>query len=470
LLTSSLYIILSNAYVYNGFPALRDISQSLSLPKARTPIKHIVIIIQENQAFDHFFGAFPGLKARYALNMSFCDPVNLKNWSEGQVCPWDGDKMNSTIQAEGLAHSWVQSHIAYNNGTENGFVYAQELSGGKATRANFSMSYFTGSVIPNYWDYASYYALDANFFSSVLSSSYPQHLFAVAAQDGGLCCKPEYNLTFPTIVSELNKSGVDWKYYSLLWNDSAQCQNMSSEYGSVTGAWNVLPDFPDVQLSPSTCHRIQDASDLYNDLNTGNLPEVAWITPNVSVSDHPGKFNSLPRGQLYVTNIINKISENTTLWNSTAIFLTWDDFGGFADHVVPNQVDSQGYGFRVPLIVISPYVKQGIFYGRPFGVQEDFSSFLSTIEYNFRLGNLTLRDGNDKPLWYMFNFSQPPRAPLLLPTNMLASYPLSSCLGNLCKTGFGQTPISVTNPPTYPASVMNSSSLWQPNYEGDPYD
>jgi hypothetical protein len=130
----------------------------------------------------------------------------------------------------------------------------------------------------------------------------------------------------------------------------------------------------------------------------------------------PG-VSRLAAGQLYVTTIINAISSNPTLWNRTVIFLTWDDWGDYLDRVAPKQVDSLGYGLRVPLIVISPFVKAGnISYGNPQGVQEDFSAFPSTIEANWGLGNLTPRDGTYASLFYMFNFTQTPLKPLVLPT------------------------------------------------------
>src|SRR5207237_204421 len=181
-------------------------------------------------------------------------------------------------------------------------------------------------------------------------------------------CLPQFDLAFQTIVDELNSTSVTWKYYSGNWKDSSQCMPASSGLNGLSSYWNVLPDFPRIQQSQHMCHNIQNLNDLYNDLKTGTLPQVSWVTPNKTVSDHPG-VSTLPKGQEYVTNIINSISSNPALWSSTAIFLAWDDFGGYYDHVAPRQVDSFGYGFRVPLIAISPYVTPGTYYGNPTGAQ-----------------------------------------------------------------------------------------------------
>jgi phospholipase C len=465
-----LLLLFSTALANTPFERTVSAVSAPQLPAAKTKIDHIVIIIQENHAFDQFFGAFPGLVPPYSLNMTMCDPFNLKNLSEGCLRPWQGDNMSSKIQSYDLSHGWKPSHVAYNNGSENGFYYANWLVPDSHKFANYSMSYFTGKTIPDYWDLASHFALDANFYSSILSYSYPQHLFAVAAKAQKSCaigeCSPVFDLTYPTIVNELNASGIDWKYYSGGWSDSNQCKQLTPKDRGLAILYNVLTDFPRVQLSASTCHRIQNLTDFFSGLKNGYLPQVSWVIPNVTVSDHPGPIASLQRGQQYITSIVDSIESNQTLWNSTAIFLTWDDFGGYSDHMVPKQVDQFGYGFRVPLIVISPYViSGGIFYGRVSGTQEDFSSFLSTIESNWGLGHLTDRDADEAPLWYMFNFNQKPLAPLLLPTNTLATYPIQSC--TLCRVGFGLQPVTVRDPPPLPPIPSWNAT---PDSQGDPYD
>ena len=421
--------------------------QSSPDSKASTPIRHIVIIMQENHAFDNFFGTYPGLSPPYALNMTECDPLNLTQADSPCIKPFNADNDSAQIQGNDLIHNWNASHVAYNNGSMNGFVYAQLLDHQEDPQD--AMAYYTNATIPNYWDYASYYSLDANFFSSELSYSYPNHLFLVAAQSGGCAqCSPSFSLKFGTILSELDKAKLAWRSYAGDWNTNYDCTKVTKgDFSSLSQVfWNVVPDFPAVELNPSECSNIQNLNDLFSNLTKGYLPSVAFVTPYDNVSDHPSE-STLAASQLYITKIINAISSNATLWKSTAIFITWDEFGGYSDQVVPDQVDALGYGFRVPLLVISPYTVRGAIYYGEAGVQEDFSSLLTTIEQNWHLGHLTNRDKSEYSLFYMLNFSESPRPPLILPSNILATFPLSDC--TLCKVGFGLWPVSVSDPPSY---------------------
>lgn len=306
------------------------------------------------------------------------------------------------------------------------------------------MAYYTNKTLPNYWNLASYYTLDANFFSSILSYSYPNHLYAVAGQvqNTGPKYPVSFNLTYAQIGSEMTAAGIDWKYFTQRWSDLNQCKHLTSSNASTPLFWNVLIDFPAVQLNPSQCHNIQNTADLVNDIKAGYLPQVAWVEPGKGTSEHPP--DSLVTGQEYTASIIDGISSNPTLWANTLIVLTWDDFGGYYDNVVPNQVDPAGYGFRMPTILISPFVKQGaIVYGSQ-NHQEDFSAILSTIESNWNLAPLTQRDTLDASLFYALNFTQAPLPPLILPTTTLSVYPWKACIGRgLCRIGSVNPPASL---------------------------
>jgi len=447
--------------------------------KPSTPIQHIVIIVQENQTFNHFFGAFPGLLAGFGINSTECMP-NVKG--KPCVAPFNGDSESALVQATGLSHSWQAAHLAYNGGRMNGFVTDQP----KKANASDSMSYFTGVTLPDYWDLASHFGLDANFFSSSMSYSYPNHIFLVAGQAQSACatgqCKPVLDLTFETIVTPMNALNVTWGYFAGNWKDSKDCVALTQ----TTGYWNVLPAFPAVQQG-STCHDIQNLPDFRNDISKGYLPQVSWVTPMTNESDHPGCGSDpnvgacskaeapLPSGQLYVSNIIDSIENNPTLYQSTAIFLTWDDFGGYYDPVVPDQIDAYGLGLRVPLIVMSPYVIQGIGYGPLSGGygpthQQDFTAILRTIEDNWGLPSfdtLTSRDSTVGDLLWMFNFGQTPIPPLILPSNVLATYPPSSC--TVCSFSSSSTPY--TSPHGLVLPQANDSTLCSPvDAEGDPCD
>lgn len=443
-------------------------SQALtSVPaKAKTPIQHIVIIMQENHAFDNYFGTFPGLAKGYKENLNVCMPIS-NTTKKGCVKPFDADNESLTLQGIDLFHSWIPSHLAFNNGSMNGFITGQLQYASGTKMKNFTlanatttMGYYTNQTLPDYWDYASYYALDANFFSSTLSYSLPNHYYLVAARDDGLDYNEPhlFNLTYPTLTGELDAAGLSWRFYTGGWQDQWDCKPFNNTVfeNSLDDAgfdfyWSPLADFPAVQQGPD-CADMLNYNDLMQNLSSGYLPNVTWITPNTTLSEHPGLSSPLQTSQEYVSGIINAISSNPKLWNNTAIFLTWDEFGGYYDNVAPVQFDQFGYGFRVPLIVISPYVEAGkIFYGKPSGEQEDFSALLSTIEYNWGLANLTDRDGlflSTKGLFYMFDFKQTPLSPLILPSNVLGTYPYSTC--STCRYGTNISPYSSPSPPTYP--------------------
>lgn len=450
-------------------------------PPAKTPIQHIVIIMQENHAFDNMFGTFPGLPAGYGENLSICiKDKTSQTTATPCIKPWDADSKQSTVQNQDISHTRPSALEAYDDGKMDGFV-----QNAPSCCKNYPLAYYTGLTIPYYWDYAEYYTLNYQMMSSELSFSLPNHLYAVAAQAGFAAncenvCSTEYNLTFPQIGESLTSAGISWGYYQYNWNDSLDC---TGQYGSAQwvndhikggydGLWSGLADFTQVQTTAIECASLGNLNDLQKAISTNTLPSVSWVEPEPQVSDHPGQ-GSWANGQQYVSSIVNAIEESPA-WNSTVIFLTWDDWGGYYDNVVPQQFDSYGEGMRVPLIAISPYsIPGGIVdapaynYGTNFvGVhQEDFSSFLSTIEYNWGLKNLTDRDGYEPNLFYMLNFSQPLLKPLILSSTGV-TYPYQTCSG-CTVSSFSAVPANVQlyRPP---ASVaINESNSQALNYSGD---
>jgi len=207
-------------------------------------------------------------------------------------------------------------------------------------------------------------------------------------------------------------------------NDQAETCVTVRQSAATPGIWNPLPLFGDVQQDHQL-HNIQPLDNYFHAAATGTLPAVSWVVPSGPDSEHPP--NSVHRGQAYVTALINAAMKSPD-WNSTAIFLSWDDWGGFYDGVVPPAVDQNGYGLRVPGLVISPYAKKG--YIDPQTLSSD--AYLKFIEDDF-LGGARLNPQTDgrpdrRPdvretlpilgnIAQDFNFNQPPRPPLLLPTN-----------------------------------------------------
>jgi phospholipase C len=231
---------------------------------------------------------------------------------------------------------------------------------------------------------------------------------------------PDYAWTDITYL--LAKNHVSWAYYL---DSGAQCDKDDglcvNSPGGVPEIWNPLPDFATVHQDDQLSN-MQDLQSFFAAAKQGTLPAVSWIIPNSPDSEHPPSLVS--RGQAYVTNIINAVMEGPD-WNSAAIFLSWDDWGGFYDHVVPLTIDQNGYGIRVPGIVVSPYAKNGFIDHQTLS----FDAYLKFIEDNFLSGQRLnpVNDGrpDSRPdvrenaqqlgnLWKDFDFSQPPRTPLIL--------------------------------------------------------
>jgi phospholipase C len=190
------------------------------------------------------------------------------------------------------------------------------------------------------------------------------------------------------------------------------------------GMWNPLPSFDTVRQDHQLGN-IRDTSSFYSAVRHGRLPAVSWITPDGIVSEHPG--TSIRAGEAYVTGLINAIGRSRE-WRSTAIFLIWDDWGGFYDHVAPPVVDANGYGFRVPALVISPYARRRYIDHQ----QLSFDALAKFIEDDFLAGQRLDPKTDGRPdarpsvrealaslgdLRHDFDFSQKPRRPLILPLN-----------------------------------------------------
>jgi phospholipase C len=263
-------------------------------------------------------------------------------------------------------------------------------------------------------------------FESVASYSLPAHLYMLAAQSGGYTgykqTQPStYN--FPEITELLTSGKIDWKYYvtSGTLPDTEDdhvvgSQSQEQQDPDKYTFWNPLPAFPKVQNDPTQRSRLQGTSQFYIDAADGNLPQVSWIIPDSSVSEHPPA--GVKEGMAYVTGLINTIMEGPD-WNSTAIFVSWDDWGGFYDHVAPPKVDQYGLGIRVPGLIISPYAKENYIDHNTYS----FESWLKIVEERFDVNPMTARDTNASDMLSAFDFTQKPRLPYILQPNGDAAYP-----------------------------------------------
>jgi len=366
-------------------------------------------MLQENHTFDNYFGTYPGANG-------------ISNYTSLPVTPGGPPTAkpflltNATL-SQNLNNSWSAAHEAYDNGTMDGFVAAQG--------SNVTMGYYDYHTIPYYWDYASQFVLLDNFYSSVMADSLPNHLYLIAGQSGGLTFDERDGVLnfsssnvqngqfeFKSVIDELAANNVSWKYYA--------------GYFQFLTNWNPLPAFPSVEGNVTTLNGLVDTDQFIPDVEGGNLPSVSFVMPaDDSVSEEPP--GNVTLGEQSVVSMVNAVM-SSQYWNSTAIFLTWDDWGGWFDHVPPPQVDAYGYGFRVPCLIISPYAKEGLIDN----TQGDFTSILKFIETTFSLSSLSSRDAQANDLMEAFDFAQPPSPPLVLPGPFLANrYPLTYSNGTL---------------------------------------
>jgi len=313
------------------------------------------------------------------------------------------------------------------------------------------MGYHDAREIPNYWTYAEKFVLQDNMFASSVTWSLPEHLFMVSGWSaacpngdpnpldcvGTLSPPHQGNAAVATnswtdITYQLHKAGVSWKYYvfegsepDCLSDEALKCK--PKHQGPKTpGIWNPLPSFTDVK-EDGQLEDVQSLNHFYTDAQqpSCSLPAVSWIDPNATVSEHPSSLVS--RGQTYVTTLVNTVMRSPC-WSSTAIFLSWDDWGGFYDHVVPPMIDENGYGIRVPGLVISPYAKSGLIDHQLLS----HDAYLKFIQDDFLAGARLNPKTDGRPdrrstvreetpslgsLASDFEFNQPPRPPLILSTH-----------------------------------------------------
>jgi phospholipase C len=435
-------------------------SHAAAPPVGIHKIKHVIVIMQENRSFDQYFGTYPGadgLPRNAAGEFTTCipDPV------AGKCARPFHDRRDSNA---GGPHGDADAKADVHGGKMDGFVRRAERAKVKGCRQDPEnpicsqrstnpdvMGYHDGSDIPNYWTYARDFVLQDHMFEPNASWSLPAHLFMVsewsarctqrddpfscanALQDPGFPPdRPENKTGKPPIYAWtdltylLHKRDVSWRYY-VFKGTEPDCEDdemicASVKQGAQTpGIWNPLPFFTTVQ-DDDQVKNVVTLSNYFKAAREGTLPAVSWIDPTGSVSEHPPALIS--RGQTYVTKLVNAAMSGPE-WNSTAIFVSWDDWGGFYDHVKPPRVDENGYGLRVPGLVISPYARRGVIDHQTLS----FDAYVKFIEDDF-LGGSRLdpkTDGRPDPrpdvrerapilgdLANDFDFKQRPRAPLIL--------------------------------------------------------
>ncbi|MDX6546356.1 MAG: phospholipase [Gaiellales bacterium] len=388
---------------WSGVAPLLPAPQRTPLPVAAstTPIKHVIFIIKENRTYDSLFGRLP-----------IGDGATTGRTKDGRTIAL----LPLLDKETDLQHNYRAGLAAVDGGKMDGFSAIPDKAGNSTL-----LAYSTASPgqLPAYWGFARHYAIGDRMFSSVNSSSFPNHLYTVAAQSAGIIDGPNYNTSWwgcdgpPGITAPLlgPNGEVGAKRVPVCLDIPSTAGSMKghagvswSSYGARPGqlgyGWVALDAIKPVRESPDWSRHAFPWEWFQSDIRQGYLASMTWITPPFDLSDHPGG-PSLCEGMNWTTRLINDVMKSP-LWKSTAIVVTWDDFGGFYDHVPPPQVDRFGYGPRAPLLVISPYAQRGVDH-----TTYDFTSVLKFVGEDFGLPNLTKRERDANSLRSAFQFRKP---------------------------------------------------------------
>ncbi len=417
-------------------------------PGELSDIEHVVILIQENRSFDHYFGTMRGVRgfADTSVPPSRFEQAGYPEPGYGGVLlPFhasaeNAEKENPTRKVNpgelcfpDLTHSWVPQHESWNNGEMDDFLRAHIAADGLADGVT-TMAYYEREDIPYYYALAEAFTLCDNYYCSVLGPTYPNRLYSMSAwidpegKNGGPLVETyeveeflEGRFTWTTMPEQLTAAGVSWKVYS------------GSEFGDLD---NMLEFFKNFQTNPELKKLGLEPvypNDFVKDLMDENLPQVSWINTSVKETEHPG-YSSAKVGEFVVESLIARLHKHG-YWKSTALFLTWDENGGFFDHVTPPTPPPEtpgeyltvpditnndggitgpiGLGFRVPLLVISPYSCGGFLCSDTF----DHTSLLRFLETRFgaEVPNLSAwRRETTGDLTSAFNFIKPKNNPSIV--------------------------------------------------------
>ncbi len=398
----------------------------------RARIKHVVIIVQENRSFDNLFHGYPGanwVRAGRAHNGTqvVLQPTSL-------AAPYD------------LSHSYQDFLLAYDHGKMDGFdlTKAGRQPGARGAKLRISFPqyrYVPTREIQPYFAMAKRYVLADDMFQSNMDQSFAAHLYLVGAQsvtavniptgrpwgcDAGDRArvltlhqnrKPA-KLVYPcfsvrTIADELDERTLEWRYYAPKIDSSATWQRYARERRQRVSSegeglefgqlWNAFDAIDHIRFGPDWENVISPESTALRDFRRGDLPAVAWVIPSWKNSDHP--LSKSTSGPQWVTRLVNAIGESPA-WKSTAIFVLWDDSGGWYDHVRPPQLDFDGLGNRIPMLVVSPFAKRG----HVTHEQYEFGSVLKFAETAFGLAQLSASDRRAHSLDDCFDFQAPARS------------------------------------------------------------
>jgi phospholipase C len=384
-------------------------------------IKHVVFVVQENRSFDDIFGGFD------ASGKPFPGADVWSNPDSGEPTPHDHNGNPVTMQQGLLEDCFSPAHYHPNSvqdvdgGAMNGFDLepVSKLACAPSTPPpTFPYRYIAESEVASYWQLAETYVVADRMFEPMSSGSFGAHLYLAAGQSANTIDEPSNTpwgcdapigtivdvithgggevpgvfpcFAIPSFADELDLHGVSWRYYAGARND----------YGYL---WSIFDAFERIRNGPEwTSNVINPPAQFLTDVGNGTLAAMTWITPTLDTSDHPVSHSNL--GPSWVASVVNAVGASQ-FWNSTAIFITWDDWGGWYDHVPPPTLSPVALGIRVPLIVVSPYARAGYVSH----VVHTTGSVLHFAEEAFNLPSLGEEDARADDLGDAFDFTQMPR-------------------------------------------------------------
>ena len=408
----------------------------------QNPIEHVVFMVKENRSFDHYFGKYPGVEGATEGGTMDCTTLEGAGTTQLTAAP--------QVIPHDLGHAFYPGLLSINGGEMNGYncvSLGEDLTG---------YSQYDRDSLPAYYAYADRFVVADHFFTSMYGPTFPEHLYTVAAQSYGIVdnktttdtegnyCDDEleYTQRFPiddlteadikrimrleenitAAPGQLFKIAAYWEQTRTCINikvlpDQLEAAGISWKYYANPDAWmNALQAIRHVRFS-EMWDKVQVPEQFLTDLKNEELPAVSWlIPPEGAPNEHPGSGTSVCDGQNWTIEYLNAL-QRSDAWDSTAVVIVWDDFGGFYDHVEPPHYDIMGLGPRTPALIISPWTRQG---DNPDGGAVDdnvyeFSSVLTFIEELHGLKPMTERDAQADPLSGAFDFTQEPRTePLIL--------------------------------------------------------
>ncbi len=378
-------------------------------------IEHVVVLMMENHSFDNMLGMVPHQVAgRTKVDGLTVKGGRVVNSNPSSVAPYaikstpvTARLASSPCQVSGHpSQAWNASHLSWNNGKNNGFVEASSA---------VAMWYWDQHSLPTTYSLAQHYPFGQRYFSSVLAQTYPNRRFFFCGTASGLTATNSYTFAVPaangTIFNQLLNHNISWRNY------------VQPTSGALESSALIVPEF---SLSPRCVARLRPMSSFFSDAANGSLPAFSFLDPNYDVTSEENP-QDIQVGEGFIAQVVSALTRSR-LWHKTVLFITWDEHGGYYDHVPPppaiapdniapitkpgalsnpNVPLAPGgynrYGFRVPVFVISPWARSNYVSS----VVQDHTSILAFIERKWNLPALTYRDANAHPMTDYFDFQRP---------------------------------------------------------------